>query len=466
MPSKASPVKIPLSLFVQNPAIFAVAARNIEQWLDYWFDRQSLTPGMTLCIRHGDQTLLNKSWGVADAATGEKLSLKHAFRLASQTKMLTADAVFLLQQEGKLNIKDTLGQHLPWLDQKSHLASVTLADVLAHRAGIQREGGDARHWAYETEFPSAKKFKTITNKLPALDKADVADVKYSNWGYALLGQVIEAASGVPYKEFITNRLLQPLGLKNTSVDAAPGMRLTKGHGKQVRGDYPVFDPSASTGALSPATGLAGTPLDMCTYLLKQTQAETTLLNKKSQRELSRHFCFVASTHQDYGMGRLRYSDFKPLTFIGHSGAFMGQRSYSYVEPELGLAISLAGNGDGLGETYVIESCLEAIKKHVLRPDMFLHPSSLNGRYQSLRSTQDVFKDEENLFMADPSRDDYWQSFAALTKKPGGVYHVDKETDPSMSGEPVYFTGSADKKTMHFAGHHYKKVLDKKPTAKK
>lgn len=454
--------KIPLSWLVEDPRIFQVAADNIAHWLDYWFERQNLTPGLSVCIRQGDQTLLNKAWGVADAETGEALSLSHMFRMASQAKMLTADSIFLLQQDGRLNIHDTLGQHLPWLKQDSHIAAMTIADLLAHKSGIQRDGADASFWSYDVPFPDNKKLQNDTNNLPPIDQSQRAPLKYSNWGYTLLGQVIEAASGMPYADFIQARILKPLGLSHTQADVTAeevrGAPLAKGLGPWIRGRHAVINPAVPAEAFAPAMGLTSTPEDMCKYLHAQFNDDTSVLGKKSRLELSRHFDRdTPGAGLEFGFGRMRYREFAPMTFIGHSGSFVGQDSFTYYEPQLQLAISVAGNCNQFSKALLVESCLTAFLVHLQNQQSFLKGSPLNGRYQDQRECYDIFETKDGVMTLEPGRDDCWQKAGVLKKISRRAFAVDPASDPSRSGEPVVFTTQKGKTTLKFGGDRYQKI---------
>ncbi len=151
---------------------------------------------------------LDLAIGVADG-DGREAEPDQQYRIGSITKTFTAASVMALADEGKLALDDLLGAHVGAAGERP----LTIRRLLAHASGLQREPVGA---VWETfDFPSMEEL------LARLDEAEQvldpgAHWHYSNLAYALLGQVVAQASGVPYERFVEECLLQPLALSRTT----------------------------------------------------------------------------------------------------------------------------------------------------------------------------------------------------------------------------------------------------------
>jgi hypothetical protein len=126
------------------------------------------------------------------------------------TKTFTAVAVMQLRAENKLDLEETLDRYLP---VRAH-GTLTIRRMLAHASGLQREvPGEV----WETlEFP-----RSTDELLGKLEEAELVLAPgerwhYSNLAYTLLGEVVARLSGMPYEEYVEQRVLEPLGLTRTS----------------------------------------------------------------------------------------------------------------------------------------------------------------------------------------------------------------------------------------------------------
>ncbi|MEU8075334.1 serine hydrolase domain-containing protein [Catellatospora citrea] len=142
------------------------------------------------------------------------------FRIASNTKTMTAALIVLLAQDGKLQFTDPVSKYVPGVPNGAH---ITLADLLKMRSGLYGYTG-APEMAAAMDADLAKVWTPqevldIAFKRPP-NFAPNTDYEYSNTNYALLGLVAEKVGGRPLAEQFTDRLYGPLGLRQTSLPAA------------------------------------------------------------------------------------------------------------------------------------------------------------------------------------------------------------------------------------------------------
>src|SRR5262249_9151634 len=158
-------------------------------------------------IAHEGRIVLDEAFGHADLGAGEKLTPRHRLRVASHSKAFTAACVMKLVEQGKLRLDDRAGQHVHGLHPEG--AQGTLAQLLSHSSGLTRDGDDAGQWQNRRPFLDAGELRAALAEPPTI--ATNTRFKYSNHGYGLAGLVIEAASGVPYREFAMREIVEPAG---------------------------------------------------------------------------------------------------------------------------------------------------------------------------------------------------------------------------------------------------------------
>jgi CubicO group peptidase (beta-lactamase class C family) len=125
------------------------------------------------------------------------------YRIGSITKTFTATAIMQLRDDGALDLDDRLGQHLDGLGD----GSPTIRRLLAHISGMQREVGEM---FVEGTTPTEAELDVAFALEPARAH------HYSNLGFGLLGRVVAARSGMPYMDYVDERIIQPLGLARTT----------------------------------------------------------------------------------------------------------------------------------------------------------------------------------------------------------------------------------------------------------
>ncbi len=171
----------------------------------------------------GDTVELSTAHGLADVERAVPMTTEHLFRIASHSKTFTSTAVLQLVEQGRLRLDDTAGSWVPYLvEQQSPLADVTVRELLSHAGGVYRDSRDGDFWQLRRRFPDRGQLRDL---LVAPESAVVPRserFKYSNIGYALLGLVIEAASGNDYADQLRHAVVEPLGLPQHRRGARPG----------------------------------------------------------------------------------------------------------------------------------------------------------------------------------------------------------------------------------------------------
>src|SRR6188508_395072 len=179
----------------------AAALDYIPRWIDFQM-QASQQPGCIMAIAHRDKVVLERAWGSANLDSGEDLTPRHRFRIASHSKSFTAAAIMKLREQRKLKLDDLAGDYVEGLHRD--VARATITQLLSHSAGIVRDGEDAGQFVDRRPYLNEAELRAEL-KLP-LVVAPGTRMKYSNHGFGLLGLIIKAITGEPYAKWIKREI--------------------------------------------------------------------------------------------------------------------------------------------------------------------------------------------------------------------------------------------------------------------
>lgn len=316
-------------------------------------------PGFSIAIAKDGKVIFDKAYGFADIKNEKKLTTKHLFRIASHSKTFTATAILQLQEQGKLRIDDPVAHYLGWLnghkDRRWH--DVTIRQILSHSAGIIRDGQSSDFWQLAKPFPNKEELKSAILESQLILEPNTK-MKYSNFGFSLLGEVVESASGIPYNKYVTEHIIKVLGLKNTTPEYDDKRLFTKGYSRR-NPDYSRYElPIVSTQAMSPATGFCSTSSDLAKYFSAHMIGTDVLLKDTSKREMQRLQCRVSDDEGWYCLG-LAGKEWGGRTLLGHGGGFPGGITRTWFDPEDKLVVVVLTNCHG-GEAMQLNRSIYSI----------------------------------------------------------------------------------------------------------
>jgi CubicO group peptidase (beta-lactamase class C family) len=333
----------------------------IPRWIEFQMG-SSQQPGCIIAIAHRGAIVLEHAFGFANLTSGEALTPRHRFRVASHSKSFTAAGILKLREQGKLKLDDAAGQFVDGLNKA--VGRATIAQLLSHSAGLIRDGGDAGQFVDRRPFFNAHELRADLKEPPAIEPN--TRFKYSNHGYGLLGLIIEAVTGEPYRRWIKREIVDAVGLKETTPDMPlpRGMPFARGHtGRVLLGRRLIIRGDFETHAIAPAGGFVSTAADLARYFAQLSpNARTSVLSVASRREMVRRQWRNphSSVEQYYGLGTISGS-LSGWDWFGHTGGLQGYISRTCMLPKQELTISALTNAiDGWAGQWVDGSI------HILR----------------------------------------------------------------------------------------------------
>lgn len=206
-----------------------------------------ISGGVTLVARHGRIAHLEAT-GVTDVDTKKPMTKDAVFRIASMTKPVTGVAIMMMMEEGKLRITDPVSKYIPsFKDLKVAVAEpkragaanagadeptplkyysvpaereITIRDLLTHVSGLA--SGQMSNDTIRRPEIARKPTDTLADYIPRLGKSLLEFQPGSRWSYSpqagfdTLGRIVEITSGMPFDQFLRQRLFDPLGMKDVS----------------------------------------------------------------------------------------------------------------------------------------------------------------------------------------------------------------------------------------------------------
>jgi CubicO group peptidase (beta-lactamase class C family) len=319
------------------------ATNYIGSWIEFQL-RASQQPGCIVAIAHRGKVIAEHAFGSANLVTGEKLTPRHRFRIASHSKSFTAAGIMKLRERRKLRLDDPVGQYVK--DLHPQVAEATIAQLLSHSAGITRDGADAGQFTDRRPYLSRKELMADL-KLPRVIEPG-SRLKYSNHGFGLLGLAIEAITGEPYRNWIEREIVDAVGLRETvsNMPIGKGVPFARGHTPRLPvGRRLVIPGDNSADAITPAGGFVSTAADVARFFAQLApNAKRSVLSAASRREMTRKHWRNPHTSLEgyYGLG-IMSGNTGGWDWFGHSGGFQGYISRTCVVPAHDLAITILTN---------------------------------------------------------------------------------------------------------------------------
>jgi CubicO group peptidase (beta-lactamase class C family) len=310
-------------------------------------------------VRDG-KVVFQQGWGVRTVGEAAKVDEHTRFQVASNTKAMTAAALAILVEEGKLQWDDRVIDHLPWfrLGGDPYITrEFRVRDLLCHRSGLSLGQGDLL--VFGATYTSAE----IARRLRFLNppKSFRIGYDYDNVLYIVAGELVEALGGMPWADFVTQRILAPLGMQETAPALARvnlADNVASAHDR--RDGRPVVVPHDSLPNGLAAGGLVTSVADWSRWMRVQLDSgriagDTRLWSPTQTRamwqpEISRSIpdpapglAALRPNFSAYGLGwGLR--DYRGFKLVSHDGGLQGMLSRTILVPEKRLGVAVFTNG--------------------------------------------------------------------------------------------------------------------------
>ena len=320
-------------------------------------------PGLALGVIEDRKVVFARGYGETVAGSGEAVDTATVFKIASNSKAMTASVLARLVQDGKLRWDDPVVKHLPgfamhdpWVTQH-----MTVADLLVHNSGLPEGGGDLMLWPEPNLFTRDDIVHGLRHIVPAYGFR--AGYAYDNLLYVVAGQVAAAAGGAPYEELVRRELFRPLGLDRCVVgefDREALGNVAQPHWLSDDGNQPMREDPGMVPAIAsaPAGGIRCSLDDMLAWArnwLAPTPAQLQWLGTEQRAEMWKARTPMPisglkrrwdNTHfYAYAFG-FRLADMDGEYTVSHTGTLGGMYSMMMLFPDRKSGFVFMTNGNG------------------------------------------------------------------------------------------------------------------------
>lgn len=168
----------------------------------------------TILYAENDEIIYQGAHGWSDFRKRDSLNTTSSFQLASVSKMFTAMAIMILQEDGKLNYDDTIGIYIP----EFPYPQITIRQLLTHRSGLSRYMSLAdKYWNINTPINNEEVIGLFAEHKPNPYFKPDGGFHYCNSNYAILGSIVERISKLSFDKFVKGNIFDPLRMDDSFV---------------------------------------------------------------------------------------------------------------------------------------------------------------------------------------------------------------------------------------------------------
>lgn len=319
------------------------AARRLDAELSRTYAADE--PGAAVLVVKDGETILRKGYGLASLELKVPIAPEMVFRLASISKQFTAVAILMLVEEGKLTLDTPVSAIVPECPPAAK-DKVTIRHLLAHTSGVPSYTDNPAFFANIAKDHSHAELLAYVAEMP-LQFAPGERFTYSNTGYYLLGMVIEKLSGMPYADFLQQRIFDKLQMRGAHYDLPEKVIPGRVAGYQPKGDTDGYAPAPYISMRAPfaAGALAASVDDLVRW--NEGLLSGKLLKRATLEQAWTPYQVTGKVPSTYGFGWV-IGDYHGHRVVHHDGGIHGFTSKMIFLPEDHLTAVVLSNGHRQG----------------------------------------------------------------------------------------------------------------------
>jgi serine beta-lactamase-like protein LACTB, mitochondrial len=297
-------------------------------------------PGASVTVIKDGAIVWSEGFGWADLEQRVPVTPLTRFRIGSVSKSLTSIGLGLLVQEGKIDLDAPVQRYVPSFPTKR--APVTIRELAGHTAGIRHYHGN--------EMVMQRHYASVTEALDIFSRDTLlftpgTRFSYSSYGFNLLSAAMERAAGEPFVEFMTRRVIEPMGLRHTVAEFTDSLIPFRAHfyTRADSGNGIINAPYTDNSYKWAGGGFLSTTEDLAR--MGQLLLDGGVLRPQIRQLLWTSQRTTDGKETGYGMGWFTDHDAAGRRRIFHSGGSVGGTAYLLIYPDEKLVLALLVNSD-------------------------------------------------------------------------------------------------------------------------
>ncbi len=313
-------------------------------------------PGFAIGIVKDGKVVFTKGYGIRELGKTDKTDENTLFAIASNSKAFTTASLAILVDEKKLNWDDKVSKYLPEFQMPDAYVSreMTVRDLVTHRSGLDTFSGDLL-W-YETNYSTDEVLRRVRFLKPKTSFR--SRFGYQNLMFMAAGRVVEKVSGKSWGDFVTERILTPLGMSRTTVSVKSLKDNFSMPHNESGGKLRVLH-SGNVDSAYAAAGLNSSVADVSKWLLLQLGRGKydgkQIFSERQSWEMWQPYIMIPVSEaamknnptrhfSGYGMG-WAVGDYQGRKTVSHGGGLDGMISQTAMMPEENLGLVVLTNSE-------------------------------------------------------------------------------------------------------------------------
>jgi CubicO group peptidase (beta-lactamase class C family) len=404
----------------------ATSHQPLATWLNEYiphFMAQCKLPGFSIAVVHDGAVIFADGFGARDPGRNRPATADTLYGIGSVTKSFVALGILQLAEAGKLDLHDPVADHIPCTLGLPD-APITIHHLLTHSLGLPSLATSTlvinKGLGLESGIPlgSANDFYRFVNGAQAEIVAKPGErFFYHNAGYRMLGHLIQEKSGLPFHEYLQERVIAPLGMARTTFDVAAA---------QADPDHAIFHRKTATGAnepapfpypnpvdnpafsfLSAAGGLFSSVNELAAYVqlhlaMGRTQSPPLLSPESFAQMQTAHVSRPAQNplpdgtfdQQGYGYGLAITPNFFGHKLVAHDGSVVVSTASLALMPDLNAGVVMMGNGAGMPYATIFQSIFAILLGK--EPAAVIPALQIEDRMAQLTGTYETYRGIETI----------------------------------------------------------------------
>ncbi|WP_321517398.1 serine hydrolase [uncultured Bacteroides sp.] len=325
------------------------------------------TSGVSVLVSKNGEIIYEKGFGYADIGNKVPVTPDTKFRIGSITKQFIAASILKLQEEGKLNVHDTLSKFIPDFPRGN---KVTIHHLLTHTSGIHSYTDRPNFMRYIT-MPVTPAALVDTIKTYPYDFNPGDRWNYSNSGFFLLGYIVEKISGMSLDNYLKETFFKPLGMNNTGIYETKTLLNNEAYGYSYENGKIIKAINWDMSWAGGAGAIYSTTKDL--YIWNEAIFNGKVLSEASLKAAFTPAELNNKQKTNYGYGWF-IQDNRGSKFIAHGGGLHGFMTYLGRQPEKNITVVVFCNSTPAPAGIDPGANSASIAEYLLWSDMTKQPS--------------------------------------------------------------------------------------------
>jgi CubicO group peptidase (beta-lactamase class C family) len=346
-----------LAQSIDTNAVDRVARDTMTRWK---------VPGLAVAVVRNDKVVYLKGYGTRQLGAAVPVTPDTVFQIGSDSKAFTTTALAMLVDEKKVDWDDPVRKHVEYFHLADPCADslVTVRDIVTHRSGLSRHD---ELWDY-TNMTREQVIRAVSTV--RLTRPIRTSWQYSNIMYMLAGEVVASAAKMPWADFVTTRIFNPLGMRSSSISEADWEKSEHAAGYWYNSKTDQVLPQAAQAyeSLAPAGTIKSSARDMAQWLRfqlangsidgKRLVSEEAIVETKTRVEKKNA---PETNILTYGMA-WGVQDYRGELLVSHGGALNGFRANVALLPNQNAGVVVLAN---LGRSSAVTALRNSIVDLIL-----------------------------------------------------------------------------------------------------